>query len=584
MDKKVKVVAISKDESRYLPEWVAHHAYFGFDEFDIYINNTTDNSIEVLYKVVSKLNVKVNVIPADEMFKQYGSSFQVEAYKHAINNTSEDEFSHVAFLDIDEFWTPKCFSLNIKDYISIDESYDVYLFNWAIKCNESEFSPCFDSTNRFLFDKHVKCVVKLGKSVSPLIHNVTGPGLKYANGQVLNASFIDKDRAKVNFDNWTEMKAFVVHRLYRSEMEYISLLGRGRPRGDRFKTNRTGYFSKNQTFSEFNIDSVNINNYTNFIKPVMEHFETTGLKSKAEGFVLERYNKLLQTIQQGVSISESKVLVNAMRNVGIPEVSVLKDKLDGGLRELRIFQIGFNKSGTASIFHYLQGEGLASVHWDSGKLSKKIKHNYEHDISLLSGYEGFQVFTDIEHREADNSAFYSGEVYFRDLDKQYPGSIFILNFRNIDKWISSRINHPDYLSRTMRSSGMNESQVVEFWKRRYHGHISEVIDYFKDKDNLIILDLDHDDDEKLYRELRTRGVFLKNRKLPHSHKTNERQLEKERHIDAVRDAAIHFEKLGDIRSAYSLMKIAHYLRPAGPLIKDKLNKLEAELTKDDQVR
>jgi len=45
---KIKLVAIAKDEAAYLPEWIYHHLHFGFDEIEVYVNFTTDNSYEVL--------------------------------------------------------------------------------------------------------------------------------------------------------------------------------------------------------------------------------------------------------------------------------------------------------------------------------------------------------------------------------------------------------------------------------------------------------------------------------------------------------------------------------------------------------
>lgn len=47
MAMKVKLVAIAKDEAAYLPDWIFHHLYFGFDSIDIYVNNTTDNTYDL---------------------------------------------------------------------------------------------------------------------------------------------------------------------------------------------------------------------------------------------------------------------------------------------------------------------------------------------------------------------------------------------------------------------------------------------------------------------------------------------------------------------------------------------------------
>ena len=50
----VRLIAISKDEAAYLPEWIFHHLKVGFDEIQIYVNNTKNNSLDILEKISSK--------------------------------------------------------------------------------------------------------------------------------------------------------------------------------------------------------------------------------------------------------------------------------------------------------------------------------------------------------------------------------------------------------------------------------------------------------------------------------------------------------------------------------------------------
>ena len=48
MDKiKIKLVAIAKNEAAYLPQWIFHHLRLGVDSIDIYINGSSDNSVEI---------------------------------------------------------------------------------------------------------------------------------------------------------------------------------------------------------------------------------------------------------------------------------------------------------------------------------------------------------------------------------------------------------------------------------------------------------------------------------------------------------------------------------------------------------
>lgn len=41
----------------------------------------------------------------------------------------------------------------------------------------------------------------------------------------------------------------------------------------------------------------------------------------------------------------------------------------------KIFQIGFNKVGTVSLHEFFLKNGISSVHWDRGNLSKTIHSN-----------------------------------------------------------------------------------------------------------------------------------------------------------------------------------------------------------------
>lgn len=568
MAEKTKLVAIAKDEGRYLPEWVFHHAYFGFDSFDIYINNTSDNSIIVLNELSKQFNI--NVINADAMYLEEPASFQRRAYNHALKNTDNKEYGYVAFLDIDEFWTPKDFKTKVSTYLSKSKHFDVILFNWMIHQSESDFNRCFSEHNLLVLDSHVKYMVRLGKKMNPNIHNAHGKNLCYVTSEFNEANFTDESKAKISCDS-TIPSAFIIHRLYRGQLEYISMLSRGRPRGDRFKTNRNGYYKNNNSAKGFHIDQSLINEYYIRFDILIDELSLKPLISSSEAFVINRYRELLVNIKTGITNFEAKVLNKAFRNITLPEITSHIKILEMKEKNMKIFQIGFNKSGTGSIYQYFKSEGFKSAHWDKGNLSKTIDANFKAGLNLLTGYEDYQVYTDMEHREEDQTAVYSAEKYFKELDKQYPGSIFILNYRDVTKWIKSRINHPGYLKKTMLSTGLTEAKVIEQWKINYHSHINEVELYFEGKNNLITVSLDEDDPKKLYQELSIRGVELKSKELPHTHKTTKGpKTEKQKHVNSIRNAALFFEE-EDIQVAYKLMEVANKLRPEGKFIEDKLN-------------
>jgi carbonic anhydrase len=63
----------------------------------------------------------------------------------------------------------------------------------------------------------------------------------------------------------------------------------------------------------------------------------------------------------------------------------------------KIFQIGFNKCGTVSLYHFFEDNGLKPIHWDMGMLATTIKYNHNNNLPLLKGYEKYDVFTDMEN-------------------------------------------------------------------------------------------------------------------------------------------------------------------------------------------
>ncbi|HCG6384333.1 TPA: glycosyltransferase family 2 protein [Vibrio parahaemolyticus] len=577
-NKKIKLVAIAKDEARYISEWIYHHDYFGFDSFDVYVNNTSDNTVEILTKLAE--NYDINIINADDLYQQDPSKFQVNAYNQSLNSADSDTYSHIAFWDIDEFWTPRDFTSTIHKHLEKINNYDVALFNWAIHRSESEFGNCFSDVNEFISGAHVKSIVKVGCLARAGIHNAYGKNLSYKNSESLDVEFMDDAKAQIKINSDEIPSAFLVHRLYRSQLEYVSMLSRGRPRGDRFKSNRSGYYLNNKGGYQFEINPDILSGYYSGFNAIIANLGLATLVGEAEEFVINRYQQLLETVKTGVTYSEAKVLSNALKNINIAEVKDAARRLDEQVKSMKIFQIGFNKSGTASIYHYLKSEGFKAVHWDDGNLSKTLKSNFESGLDLLTGYEDFQVFTDMEHWEDDDSAFYGAEQYFRQLDQQYPNSIFILNYRDVDKWVQSRKNHPGYLQKTVNSTGLTPEEVVENWKNSYYRHIASVKEYFEDKSNLIVLVLDKDDSQKLYCELYARGIELSQTELPHTHKTKVDQSERDKHVNSIRDAALFFES-DDIEVAYMLMKVAQQLRPEGRFIERKLQEFEDKLVSND---
>ena len=105
----------------------------------------------------------------------------------------------------------------------------------------------------------------------------------------------------------------------------------------------------------------------------------------------------------------------------------------------RFFQIGFNRCGTKSIHHFFEANGIPSVHYDGGRLATTMFDNLDQGKFVLQGYEGYNAFTDMEY--LTDSRYYEGYKLYGPFMEQVPDAKFILNIRDPDRWIMSRLNH-----------------------------------------------------------------------------------------------------------------------------------------------
>jgi hypothetical protein len=170
---------------------------------------------------------------------------------------------------------------------------------------------------------------------------------------------------------------------------------------------------------------------------------------------------------------------------------------------MKIFQIGFNKCATTSLYFFFKLNGIESVHWaerQEGKINSiiclKAIENLSSNRNMFEGME-YVFYSDMEFISS-RRIIYLYE-YYKIMDEQYPDSKFILNTRNLDDWIKSRLNHQgpfetSYLKRSMDYFRCNEDKVIKIWKNHYRNHINGVLSYFKNKPGkLLHFKLEKDD-------------------------------------------------------------------------------------------
>lgn len=180
------------------------------------------------------------------------------------------------------------------------------------------------------------------------------------------------------------------------------------------------------------------------------------------------------------------------------------------LKEVRVFQIGFNKCGTTTISDFFNANGIASVHYDDGKVAQDIWNNYNSNQPLISQkYDKYKAFFDMQNIHHTPPLFIA-QTLFKEFDKQYPGSKFILNLRDKNAWLKSRSNHKtmygiSYLELAALRHNLSKEEVIENWSKEWDMHNAAVLEYFKDRPNdLLVFNIETDSADKL------RNFFIEN--------------------------------------------------------------------------
>ena len=122
----LSVVAIVKDEARYLKEWLDYHLAAGVEHFYLYDNDSKDETREVLKPYIEARQVDAFLVPGEVM--------QMPAYNDAVRKFKFTT-RYMAFLDVDEFIFPKTGQSIVEivdDILSKDERAAGLAINWQI--------------------------------------------------------------------------------------------------------------------------------------------------------------------------------------------------------------------------------------------------------------------------------------------------------------------------------------------------------------------------------------------------------------------------------------------------------------------
>jgi hypothetical protein len=160
----------------------------------------------------------------------------------------------------------------------------------------------------------------------------------------------------------------------------------------------------------------------------------------------------------------------------------------------RIFGIGMHKTATTSLHAALKTLRYDSVHWRSSKWSKMILDEVRATGGKSPTIEDHYATSDLPL-----------QLIYKELDRAYPGSKFILTTRDEHKWVKSVENHwrrhdgflgakkgSDRFSRLLHEEIYGQADFDrELFLSRYRRHNAEVREYFKSRPNdLLVMDME----------------------------------------------------------------------------------------------
>ena len=176
----------------------------------------------------------------------------------------------------------------------------------------------------------------------------------------------------------------------------------------------------------------------------------------------------------------------------------------------KVFQIGFNKTGTTSLARFFKNNGYNVA---GGEIAIKAYKNIQKQRDPFFKVD-FDLAQDIENHKL---GIYIYE-YFELIHNYYPDGKFILTTRSCEKWINSRLSHSGgrYVRRALRRLGLCDvDKLCDYWRRDYYHYHAKVIDYFSGCSNFYIHSLECIDVDQLVDFLGPKFNF-EQRIYPHS--------------------------------------------------------------------
>ena len=148
----------------------------------------------------------------------------------------------------------------------------------------------------------------------------------------------------------------------------------------------------------------------------------------------------------------------------------------------KVVQIGFNKCGTRSLARLFAASGHKALHHKvrqpfrrSRNAARCMRDNLAANQPIFTGMEAYCFYSDLIY--LTESELFEGYLHYQEILRDYPDTIFILNVRDREVWIQSRLRHGhgEFARRGMRQAQVSDTeQLAELWRQAWDAHVSNV--------------------------------------------------------------------------------------------------------------
>ena len=132
-----------------------------------------------------------------------------------------------------------------------------------------------------------------------------------------------------------------------------------------------------------------------------------------------------------------------------------------------------------------------------------MRDNLSSGRKVFDGVEDYVFYSDLIYSTPTET--YEGATAFREILRDYPDTILILNFRDREQWIASRLKHGhgEFMRREMNARGLeNQDDLVAQWRSEWDSHLASVRGFMASNPaQLIEFDIDRDEAAKLSEKL-----------------------------------------------------------------------------------